>query len=110
MGIPIGGGEEPGGDGELPDLDTLSIVNCDFYRGDFGHGVNYLNMDYYVTIFSSKHYYVPENGGIVMMGACQLMDWDSWGGDYPMATFKITVYGAVIYQGDVWIILEMSLY
>lgn len=106
MGIPIDGGGElpvdpPPGGGELPDLDTLTFVNCDYYRGDFEHGVNYLNMDYYVTIFSSKHYYVPDNGGIVMMGAYQLMDWDSWDED-PMALLKITVDGVVIYEGDVW--------
>lgn len=101
MGIPIEDGDSTPGGGELPDLDTLTFVNCDYYRGDFEHGVNYLSMDYYVTIFSSKHYYVPENGGIVMMGNWMLMDWDSWDED-PLAILRITVDGAVIYEGDVW--------
>jgi len=107
MGIPIGGDEEPGedpqpGDGELPDLDTLTLVNCSYYRGDFEHGVNYLKKGYYVTIFSSKHYYVPKNGGIVMMGNWMLIDWDYWGDDYPMAVLKITVDGEIIYEGDIY--------
>lgn len=106
MGIPIGDGEEPGedptpGGGELPDLSEVSIVNCDYYRGDFEHGVNYLKKDYYVTIFKSSHYYVPKNGGIVMMGNWMLMDWDSWKDD-PIALIKVTVDGEVTFEGDVW--------
>jgi len=107
MGIPIGGGEEippdpePGG-GELPDLAALTIVNCDYYRGDSEHGVNFLNKSSYVTIFSSKHYYVPKKSGIVMMGGWQLMDWEYWGDDEPRAMLKITADGTVIYEGEVF--------
>lgn len=106
MGIPIGGSEEPPVDpppvgGELPDLSSLRIVNCDYYRGDISHGVAYLNEHTYSTVFTSSHYYVPKNGGIVMMGAWELIDWDSWD-EEARALLKITVDGEIIYEGEVY--------
>ncbi len=98
MGIPIdsgqGGGTEPGA---LPDISQFNVVNCEYYSGDFEHCVNYLRLNTYRTILSSNAYYLPSSG-IVLIGGWDLADWDSWGDD-PRAMLKITVDGAVIYEG-----------
>lgn len=85
----------------LPDMNTLIFVNCAYYSGEFGEGSNYLSADTYVPIFSSGFTYVPQKGGIVMLGAYQLEDPDDYSGETPMAMLKITVDNKVIFEDDI---------
>ncbi len=85
----------------LPDLSKLIFVNCACYSGDLGEGSNYLNDTSYVSVFSSGFNYVPKNGGIVMMGAYQLEDWEYWGSLTPRAMLRITADWEVVFEGEI---------
>lgn len=85
----------------LPDISQLVFVNCAYYTGDFEEGMNYLNAESYVTIFSSKFSYIPQKGGVVMMGAYQLIDWGDYSGVVPRALLRITADDKVIFEGEV---------
>ena len=85
----------------LPDMSKLIFVNCAYYSGDLGEGSNYLSATSYVSVFSSGFSYVPRNGGIVMMGAYQLEDWDDDSEDTPRAMLRITTDNKVIFEGEI---------
>lgn len=90
-----------GGNNGLPDIHTLTLVNCDYYRGGLGEGAAYLSDSAYNSVFSSGFDYVPQKGGVVMMGRYQLLDWDDWSDVTPRAMIKITADNIVIYEGEV---------
>ncbi len=85
----------------LPELSQLIFVNCAYYTGGLGEGSSYLNDKSYVTVFSSRFNYVPKKGGIVLMGAYQLEDWDYWGNEKPQAMLKITADNKIIFEGNI---------
>ena len=91
----------PSGGGGLPQIATLCFVNCDYYRGDYGHCANYLTDTEYSSILSSSLSYIPKKGGIVMIGTYQLEDWDDYSGETPRAIIRITVDGKVIVEQEV---------
>ncbi len=103
-GLSLGGNS---GDEELPDGKILTVVNCDYYRGDWGHCVAYLNPDTFERVLSSGVYYAPDSG-IVVIGSFQLQDWDDWSDTRPEAILKITADGAVIYEGDIYEYFKVS--
>ena len=97
FGISSGGGGTSG----LPDMSTLTFVNCAYYTGDFGEGASYLSATDYNTVFSSGFSYIPRKGGIVMMGAYQLEDWEDYEGGTPRAMLRITADNVVIFEGEI---------
>lgn len=90
-----------GGMSGLPDMNTLTFVNCARYTGDIGEGASYLSATAYNTVFSSRFSYIPRKGGIVIMGAYQLEDWEDFGGGTPRAILRITADNVVIFEGEV---------
>lgn len=82
-------------------MSSLVFVNCAHYTGDIGEGVSYLNTVSYASVFSSRFSYVPQKGGIVMMGSYQLQDWEYWGPIVPRAMMRITADEQVIFEGEV---------
>lgn len=87
--------------GGFPGGSTLKVVNCDYYRGDIGDCVNYLELDKFKTVFSSWAYYAPTSG-IVAIGRFNLEDWDDFSGTRPQAILKIVADGKIIYEGDIY--------
>ena len=85
----------------LPDINKLVFVNCAYYSSGFGEGSNYLNDAEYVLIFSSIYNYVPKKGGIVIMCAYQLEDWDYDGDEEARAIMKITVDNKIIFENEI---------
>ena len=94
----IGSASEASG---LPDQSTLTFVNCGHYTGDIGEGAANLSDVKYTSVFSSRYYYVPSKGGIVMMGSYGLEDFEYFGDIVPRAMMRIIVDGEVIFEGEV---------
>ena len=95
MGVPIGNSQSSSG--YLPDISKFNIVNCEYYCGDLEHCVNYLRLNSYSTILTSRHGYIPDSG-IVLIGGWDLADWDDWGDD-PKAMLKVEADGKVLFDG-----------
>lgn len=90
-----------GSGGGFPDGSNLTVINCDYHRGDIGDCVNYLEIDRFNIVFSSWEYYVPDSG-IVVIGRFNLEDWDDFSGTKPQAILKIVADEKVIYEGDIY--------
>lgn len=85
----------------LPDMSKLIFVNCGYYTGNIGEGTNYLSDTTYCTVFSSCFAYIPKNGGIVMLGSYQLVDWEDDSGATPRAMLRITADEQLIFEGEI---------
>ncbi|MEG0326825.1 MAG: hypothetical protein RR618_09920 [Cellulosilyticaceae bacterium] len=97
-GVSLGNNEGSGG---FPDGSTLTVINCDYYRGDIGDCVNYLEIDKFNTVFSSGPYYTPKSG-VVVIGRFYLDDWDDFSGTRAEAILKIVTDEKVVYEGDIY--------
>lgn len=83
-------------------MSQLVFVNCAYYSGDIGEGASYLSDTTYYSVFSSKFEYIPQKGGIVMMGSYQLQDWEYFDDEIiPRAMMRITADNQVIFEGEV---------
>lgn len=81
----------------LPSIDKLTFVNYAYYGVDIGERAMYLNATSYARVFSST----SQRGGIVMLGAYQLEDWDDETGETPRAMFRITTDNKVIFEDEI---------